>query len=91
MEFFVATSRTELGSVKQRSLNGQEVPCLAVQPNNRQHVYAGTRSGGLFKSRDGGAKWEKIGAESCAGKFDPSPSILSSPQRCTSASSRQDC
>jgi hypothetical protein len=77
--------------VKQKSLDGQEVPCIAVQPDNRNHVYAGTRAGGLFKSLDGGGEWEKIGAETCAGKFDASPSILPIRQRCTLAPSRQDC
>jgi photosystem II stability/assembly factor-like uncharacterized protein len=55
--------------VKQKSLDGQEVPCIAVQPDNRNHVYAGTRAGGLFKSLDGGGEWEKIGAETLRGKI----------------------
>ena len=35
--------------VKQKSLDGQEVPCIAVQPDNRNHVYAGTRAGDTSK------------------------------------------
>ena len=55
--------------VQQKTLDGQEVPCIAVQPDNRNHVYAGTRAGGLFKSLDGGGKWEKIGTETLRGKI----------------------
>jgi hypothetical protein len=77
--------------VKHKTLDGQEVPCIAVQPHNRNHVYAGTRDGGLFKSLDGGGKWEKIGAETLRGKIRSLASILSSRQRCILASSRQDC
>src|SRR5688572_22115320 len=55
--------------VKHKTLDGQEVPCIAVRPDNRNHVYAGTRAGGLFKSLDGGGKWEKIGADTLRGKI----------------------
>jgi hypothetical protein len=55
--------------VKHKTLDSQEVPCIAVRPDNRNHVYAGTRADGLFKSLDGGGKWEKIGAETLRGKI----------------------
>jgi hypothetical protein len=77
--------------VKHKTLDGQEVPCIAVQPHNRNHFYAGTRAGGLLRASMAVENGRRSALKPCAGKFDASPSILSSRQRCILAPSRQDC
>src|SRR5215472_4051537 len=39
--------------------------CVAVDPNDRNHVYVGTFDNGLFASSDGGASWQpaRVGLE----------------------------
>jgi hypothetical protein len=49
--------------VKQQSLNGNEVSCIAIRSDRRSVGYAGTRFGGLYKSVDGGASRKKIAAQ----------------------------
>lgn len=34
------------------------VECFYVNPNNDQHVYMGSRSGGFWKTNDGGLSWQ---------------------------------
>ena len=42
------------------SLSGQNISKLDFDPGNRQVVFAGTYTDGLFKSDDSGATWSKI-------------------------------
>ncbi|MES1240652.1 MAG: hypothetical protein ABUT39_03440 [Acidobacteriota bacterium] len=50
-----------------RNVNGR-VKCLAVHPTDPQTVYAGSASGGVWKSVDGGESWDPLwdGEESLA-------------------------
>ena len=43
------------------SLAGSGAQCVAVDPRDRDVVYAGLRSGGVRKSEDGGATWRDVG------------------------------
>jgi photosystem II stability/assembly factor-like uncharacterized protein len=45
---------------KNRGLTNAEVLCLAVAPDPRHTLYAGTRGGGTFKSTDRGISWRAI-------------------------------
>jgi photosystem II stability/assembly factor-like uncharacterized protein len=56
-------------SVKQHGLRDHEVPCLAVRPDDRNIIYAGTRFGGLCRSIDGGHNWTSIGRETLKHKI----------------------
>lgn len=44
-------------------LNDYDVWSLAVDPVDPNNVFAGCRPGAVFRSRDGGAHWEKCAAE----------------------------
>src|SRR5678815_1934026 len=48
------------------------VKALAIDPSTPATVYAGTYSGGVFKSTDGGASWSAINS----GLSDPNVSAL---------------
>lgn len=39
-----------------------DITSLAIDPTNSQTIYAGTASGGLFKSTDGGVSWNLLGS-----------------------------
>ena len=41
---------------------GGTISALAVAPSNRRTLYAGTESGGFFRSEDGGARWTDAGS-----------------------------
>jgi len=43
------------------SLEGREPDCVAVDPRDPSRVYCGTRRYGLWRSRDGGRRWEPAG------------------------------
>jgi photosystem II stability/assembly factor-like uncharacterized protein len=45
-----------------RGLGSQWVLSLGVSPAANRTIYAGTKSGGLFRSNDGAAHWEPTGA-----------------------------
>jgi photosystem II stability/assembly factor-like uncharacterized protein len=38
-------------------LSGQDVRCIAVDPDDPTHWYAGTQGNGVFETTDGGASW----------------------------------
>ena len=42
-------------------LTDEHVTCLAADPNNSQRVFAGTRTGGVYCSPDGGLSWQPSG------------------------------
>ena len=44
-------------------LTNQHVTCLAADPHNSQRVFAGTRTGGVYCSSDGGLTWQPSGME----------------------------
>jgi photosystem II stability/assembly factor-like uncharacterized protein len=44
-------------------LSGQEVPCLAADPLDRNVLYAGTQGNGVLRSDDQGATWRQAGME----------------------------
>jgi photosystem II stability/assembly factor-like uncharacterized protein len=50
-------STDEGGTFKQMGLNDQDVWVLRAHPTNPERLYAGTRTGGLFVSDDGGQTW----------------------------------
>jgi hypothetical protein len=77
--------------VKHKTLDGQEVPCIAVQPHNRNHVMRAPETAVCLRGSMVVEDGRRSALKPCAGKFDPSPSILSSRQRCILAPSRQDC
>lgn len=52
-----ATRNDQLGISAQRP---GSVRALAVDPTDANLVYAGSGKGGLFRSRDGGATWQKL-------------------------------
>jgi photosystem II stability/assembly factor-like uncharacterized protein len=52
--------RTSAWGVEQH-LRGQSPECVAVDPLNPSRVYCGTAGAGLFKTLDGGRKWEPVG------------------------------
>lgn len=43
------------------ALQGKEVRCVAVDPREPRRVYAGTFEDGLWRSGDGGSRWEPAG------------------------------
>lgn len=45
----------------ERTLTGQDVRCLEVDPLNPDVVYAGTQGQGVFCSQDGGRSWRPAG------------------------------
>lgn len=45
----------------ERTLIGQDVRCIEVDPLNPQMVYAGTQGQGVFRSVDGGRSWRAAG------------------------------
>lgn len=42
-------------------LTGVGAQCLAIDPRDRRHLYAGTFDHGLFVSHDGGERWQQAG------------------------------
>src|SRR5438270_1099950 len=42
------------------ALAGSGVQCLALDPERRGTLYAGSRGQGVFKSVDGGASWKRL-------------------------------
>jgi photosystem II stability/assembly factor-like uncharacterized protein len=52
---FVTISAQTIGGVHAKVLS------LAIDPNNSNIVYAGTDTGGVFKTTDGGASWKNVG------------------------------
>lgn len=42
------------------SMHDRGVQCLAADPRDRETLYAGTRGSGVWKSRDGGARWTRL-------------------------------
>ena len=42
-------------------LEGLEISCLSLDPNQSQRVYAGTRANGVLVSNDYGRKWSELG------------------------------
>ena len=61
----VVTLRYEGGRwhEEHRSLTGHDVWVVAHHPRDADVIYAGTYGDGLFRSTDGGATWERIGAD----------------------------
>src|SRR5437879_2131343 len=53
----------------QLSLRASGAQCLAVDPADRDTVYAGLREGGVSRTRDGGASWDDCGL--------PEPAVFS--------------
>ncbi|MEO1212916.1 MAG: hypothetical protein AAFY45_05325, partial [Bacteroidota bacterium] len=53
----IASSSNNWLSVGPRNINGR-VKCIAVSPNDPNKIYAGAASGGVWRSIDGGRKWE---------------------------------
>ncbi|MGB9596954.1 MAG: WD40/YVTN/BNR-like repeat-containing protein [Candidatus Poribacteria bacterium] len=51
----------ETWTVISNGLTSRYVLCLAIDPKNPKVLYAGTDGGGLFKTIDGGEKWEPVG------------------------------
>ena len=52
-----------------RDLQGIEVCAIAVMPGNKSTVYAATRGHGLYRSEDGGGRWENRGGSSLPPKL----------------------
>jgi photosystem II stability/assembly factor-like uncharacterized protein len=50
----------DVNSWTSMNLGGGEIAALVVDPQNSQTVYAGTARSGLFKSTDGGGRWQSI-------------------------------
>jgi photosystem II stability/assembly factor-like uncharacterized protein len=48
---------TDGGWVVELSLQGSGAHCIAVDPHDRDTLYAGLRGGGVRRSRDGGRSW----------------------------------
>ncbi len=44
-----------------QSLAGKAVTCVAVDPNDRQVIYAGTHGTGVLRTEDGGRTWRQAG------------------------------
>ena len=42
-----------------RALSFWQMSCIQVDPNDAQHVYAGTEHSGMFVSKDGGKDWQR--------------------------------
>jgi photosystem II stability/assembly factor-like uncharacterized protein len=66
---FRCEKRGHSWSTARQELHGNEVPSIAIRPDDRHIVYAGTRFGGLFKSTDGGNRWARIGEQTLKGKI----------------------
>lgn len=50
-------------------------PCLhsiLIDPRDKQHMYFGASSGGVFETTDGGAQWQPLN-KGCAADFMPDP------------------
>jgi hypothetical protein len=47
----------------ERVLAGQDVRCLEVDPLNPDVVYAGMQGQGVFRSEDGGRRWQAMGLQ----------------------------
>ncbi len=45
------------------ALNDYDVWSIAIDPTDPDIIFAGCRPGALFRSRDGGQRWEKLAAE----------------------------
>jgi hypothetical protein len=57
-------SRSSLGKFEVETLlAGVEVGCLAVDPLDRERVYAGTQGQGILRSDDQGKSWRPMGLE----------------------------
>jgi photosystem II stability/assembly factor-like uncharacterized protein len=54
-------ARRGSGWTVEQHLHGQSPECLAVDPFKPARVYCGTTSASLFRSSDGGRKWEPVG------------------------------
>lgn len=50
-----------------RGPEGGDISVLVVDPSNSATIYAGMKSGGMFKSSDGGASWNAINSERLSG------------------------
>src|SRR6266700_293273 len=68
-KLFVATGEglaqmTQQGDewVVTRTLIGSGMQCLALDPKQPGTLYAGSRGKGVWKSRDGGQRWEELAA-----------------------------
>ncbi|HGE69697.1 TPA: hypothetical protein ENX78_02605 [Candidatus Poribacteria bacterium] len=57
------TNGAESWTVISNGITSRYVLCLAIDPKDPKVLYAGTDGGGLFKTIDGGGKWEPIGGE----------------------------
>jgi photosystem II stability/assembly factor-like uncharacterized protein len=44
------------------ALAGSSAVCVAIDPTDHRRVYAGTLDDGLFRSVDGGERWDPVGA-----------------------------
>jgi photosystem II stability/assembly factor-like uncharacterized protein len=47
----------------ERTLDGHDFECVAASPDARDRVLCGTFDAGVLLSLDGGASWERVGAE----------------------------
>jgi hypothetical protein len=43
------------------SLKGSHPQCVTFDPNNPDHAYCGTLSGGLWKTNNDGQTWDNVG------------------------------
>ena len=55
--------RSTDGGATWRSWPANTCASLIADPVRRGHLYAGTRTGGVTRSRDGGSTWERIGSQ----------------------------
>ncbi|OGI27648.1 MAG: hypothetical protein A2359_02995 [Candidatus Moranbacteria bacterium RIFOXYB1_FULL_43_19] len=44
-----------------RTISGVDILSLAVNPQNGNEIYAGSKASGIFKSTDGGELWKQLG------------------------------
>ena len=58
-----ATLNTQDNWTVEYPLTDLDVRCLAVDPFDSGVIYAGTQGQGLYRSRDRGVKWERIGLD----------------------------
>jgi len=64
-------------TVLSNGFTNRYILCLAMDPKDSKVLYAGTDGGGLFKTVDGGEKWEAVGGDIWMTK--PAPEDLAAP------------
>lgn len=62
MEDVLLAVRERGGGWEVERLLGAALQCVAVDPARPERIYAGTESGGLWRSTDGGRSWAPVGA-----------------------------